>query len=643
MPLVRIPQNSFASGILSEARVRDRYDVPQYDNGARELFNVCTHPQGGVYRRPGTIFLSRYTSKGTNFRFMRFDYSDDIAYLLVIYAGNIDVWRDDVLVHTITGTGITAAQVRQLDYVQRANALIMVHGSWTPKQLSRGANDTTWTLGNFALTSAPLFPFTPTTSTPAGTATPSAVSGTIKVVASSAVFTTAMIGGWITGNGGEGRIMSRPSTTEIIVRVTLPFVDTTAIPTGQWEIEAGYEAAWSSTRGFPRAVGYHGDSLFFASTRSLPDVFWKSEIGNYNNFDDTRANSNSPLSSNVKSDDINDIRFIVSGDDLVILTSDSEFYIRGNVTPDMSFEVRKQEERGCRNYIKPLFVDGAPVYIDALADVLRELTYSDVDAKYSSTNLSIFASGLIKDPFHIAHQRPAGERDNDYVWIVNGDGTWVMFNTLRKQKISAFTTAASRSDQLITCEDLNGTLYAMFRRSINGETEYYLEKFSFDVSMDCCKVYEGPATDTIEDLDFLEGETVKIKAEGHVHAEYVVEGGEYVAPKEYTKYEVGFPFPLRIVTLPPSIQLPDGTSIGQIRRLAAVSIGMSETAEILVNGQPVRNRRFGQELFDTPPPLISGRKRVTLRGGYGRDPVLTIEQIEPLDFHITGLVLEVVV
>lgn len=640
MTVLKIPQNSFSSGIISEDRVRDRYDLKQYESGARELHNVVTHPQGGAYRRPGTVFMADYTAKGSKFQLVRFDYADNIEYMLIFYDDKIDVWRDHQLVHTINTTGIDLAKITQIDYAQRSNALILVHSDLQPMQLSRGVNDTTWNLVFINFKPVPLYGFTLTASNPALTLTPSAVSGNIRLTASGSLWTASDVGSFVTGNGGEARITQYISATVVTARVTLPFVDTTAIASGTWTLERGYEAAWSSTRKYPRSVAFHGDALFFGGTRYLPSVFWKSKIGDYYNFDDTRAQPNSSLSSTVPSDSVNDIRFMVSGNDFIILSSRAEFYASGNITPDLNFEIRKQEERGCREFIKPVFVDGAPIYIDAKADVLRELTYSDVDAKYSSTNLSIFSSGLIKNPVDLAHQRPVGDRDNDYVWIINGAGDWVMFNTLRKQSISAFTTGSSTNGKLITAQDLSGDLYAIFEREIEGETKYYLERFTLDVKMDCSKVYDAPVT-VLTGLEFLEGQEISIRAEGFFYGTETVVNGEVELDGEYSLVEVGLPFNPKIVTLPPSTQLPDGTSVGQIRRASAVSLGMSNTGEVTVNGQPVRNRRFGQPIFNEPPPLISGRKRVTLRGGYSRDPVITIEQVVPMDFHITGLVLEV--
>lgn len=642
MAKLRLPQNSFANGILVEDRLRGRYDLKQYLAGARELHNVNSHPQGGVYRRPGSIYMDDYTSKGTKFKIVPFDYSDSIAYLLVFYAGFIDVWRDNVLVHTITATAITDTILTQMDYVQRANVLIMVHDILAPTQLSRGANDTTWTLGSITFDSLPLFAFTPVVTTPAGTVTPSAVSGNIKLTSSSSNFSAADVGGYVTGNGGEARITGFVSSSVVNARVTLNFVDDTAIASGSWSKESGYEATWSSGKGYPRSVIYSNDSLIFGGTRVLPDVFWKSAIGRYFTFDDTQAKSDGALTSNIRSNNINDIRFMVDGNDLLFLTSKGEFYVDGDLTPDLEFKIRKQEARGVRQYIKPVFVDGAPVYIDARADVLRELTYSDVDAKYSSTNLTLFCPGLLVDPKHLAHQQPQGQRDNDYVWIINGDGSWVVFNTLRKQDINGFTTGKSREDKMLYCENLNGVLYAMFERSINGETRYYLERFDSSVRMDCCKVYSGEDTNSIDGLDHLEGENVKIVTNGFIYGpDTVDETGEIELNGNYGDIVVGLPFTVRVKTLPPPANLPDGTAVGQIRRMVSVNLGLTETGEFTVNDQPVRTRRFGNPIFDAPAAVLDGRKLVSLRGGYNRDPIIEIVQEEPLPFHLTDYILEV--
>ena len=642
MTTLKLPQNGFTSGIMSTDRARGRYDIKQYNNSAAVLENLQIHPQGGVYRRPGTLFLNDYTGEDI-LRLIAFDFSDAVQYLLVFRVDKIDVWEDDILAHTINSTGLTEDQVREMDFVQTANSMIIVHEDFSPKNLIRGASVTIWTLGTIVFDPVPLFGFLLATSNPAATLTPSAISSTITLTAGSAVFTSTDVGGFISGNGGEARITKFVSTTIVEARVTVPFVDTSVIASGAWDLENGYEDAWSSSRKFPRSVVYDDDSLLFGGTPSLPDVAWKSAIADYFNFDDTKGFANDSVTFNVKSDRINDIRSMVSADDLIIFTSVSEYYVKGKITPDLDFVVKKQDKRGIRKNIKPLLVDGAPMYADSKSDVIRELVFSDLDAKYSSTNLNLLASGIINSLVDMAHLEPKNERDADNVYSVNGDGTWTVLNTLRKQKITGFTTGKTENGKLLFVENLAGVLYGVFQRTINAVTVKYLEKFDDELTMDSVIRYSGVAISVVTGLGTLEGETVGVVADGTVHEDEVVSSSQITLDDTFLTVDVGIKYTPKIVTLPPAETLEDGTMIGQVRKIHAVSIGMTDTFGVDVNGTTLRFRKFGQDLFDNPPPTFSGRKRIVLLGGYDRDPVLTITQEDPLPWHVTDLVLEVVV
>ena len=48
-------KNNFSSGELSPI-LSTRTDVAQYSNGARTLFNVIPLVEGGVKKRPGTLY-----------------------------------------------------------------------------------------------------------------------------------------------------------------------------------------------------------------------------------------------------------------------------------------------------------------------------------------------------------------------------------------------------------------------------------------------------------------------------------------------------------------------------------------------------------------------------------------------------------
>lgn len=639
MAVVHLPQTNFTSGVLSKDRLRGRSDIKQYYNGASVLLNVLIHPQGGVYRRPGLLWLADYDDEEIVRPFV-FDYSDDIQYILVFYPDNIDVWKEDVLVHTITSTGLTTAQIREMDVTQSANLMIFAHLDFQPKQLVRGANDTSWTLGNFANLTIPLFAFSLSVTQPAQTLTPSAVSGVISLTAGGGtVFSATSVGGYVSGNGGEARITKYISATKVEATVIVPFIDTSAIASGTWDLETGYENAWSVSRGWPRAVTFHADRLFFASTALLPNVFWASGVAVYNDFNDTRTNADNSFSFSVRGDSINTIRSMISGDNLVILCNDSEHYVDGDITPELTFKVKRQDNRGIRENVPPLFVDGVVMYADSLADVLREFSYNDLEGKYNTSNLNLLSGNIINSPTSISHQKPLDDVDSDYVHVINGDGTWATLNTMRKQEITGWTTGTTEGDVLYSAS-LNGQVYVVVEREVGGSQLKYFEKFDRTLFTDSAFLYDSTATDTITGLDHLEGFEVDIIADGKIHERRIVTGGGVTLDWGASQVEVGIPIPVQVTLLPPNRELPDGTMIGRIRRIVACTLGLTDTFGVEVDGWGVKFLRFGQFELGQTPPTFSGRKRVTLRG-YSREPQINITQNIPASFHLTDVIMEV--
>ena len=639
MATLKLPQNSFTAGAIDFYRMRGRVDLKQYYNAAFTLENVLIHPQGGVYRRPGTKFLYDYSAED-NVRLEVFEYSEDIKYLLAFRDTDIDVWKDDALVHTITSTGLTDAQINEMDIVQSANSMIVCHEDFSPKELTRGASDTSWTLAAITFADAPLYGFSISTSTPSGTLTPSAISSSVTLTCSASSFASTDLGGYVSGNGGEARITKYISATVVEAQVIVPFVDTSAIPSGQWELENGYEVAWSVSRGYPRCAVYHEDRLGFGGTPSLPDVVWFSAIGDFYNFNDTRAFKNDALTFNLRADKLSEIRFMLSMDDLTIFTSSSEHYVDGVLTAEFDFKVKRQDRRGVKANVKPVFVDGVAMFADSRADIIREFAYNDLDGKYNTPNLNLLASDVLSTVVDMEHLQPKGTRSADNIYCVNSAGTWSVLNTLRKQEITGWTTGVSRSDKLKNLVNLDGDMYAIFERSIDGSDVLYLEKFDDTLKMDCVFEYDSTATDTITGLSHLEGETVGVTVDGKIHEDETVASNQITLDDEYSNVFVGLKFTPKVVLLPPNRELPDGTMLGRIRKLNALNIGVSSTFGMSVDGIQIEFRKFGDDIFDVAPPEFNGRKRVTLRG-YDREPMPEITQDEQLGFHVTDIAMEV--
>lgn len=186
-------QNDFTSGEL-DPKLRGRTDIRQYASGLTTAQNVSIQPQGGAKRRDGTKFVAELDSGAANaVRMVSFEFSVNDSYMLVFTPGKMYVFKDATLITNINASGnnfatvsaLTSAILPEVNWVQSADTVIMVHEDLAPIKIVRGANDATWTVSTIAFDHIPKYAFQFDVHSPQFTITPSAVSGNITITASS--------------------------------------------------------------------------------------------------------------------------------------------------------------------------------------------------------------------------------------------------------------------------------------------------------------------------------------------------------------------------------------------------------------------------------------------------------------------------
>jgi len=274
-------QTNFSSGEL-DPLLRARVELEQYKNGAETLTNVLVQPQGGVRRRGGLKHLMEIPSAASpenGTRSVAFEFSVDDSYMLIFVNQRMYVFKDRTLITNINGSGnpylavtaVTSSILSTMCWTQSADTLIITHKDINPIKIVRGGTDATWTVSNISFIGIPKYAFTIAYSNPAGTLTPSATSGAITLTASSAVFSAGSVGQYVNATPqGRARIVAYTSTTVVSAVTEIPFFNTSAIATGSWEYESGYEDVWSSTKGWPRTCTFHEGRLYFGGSKSRP-------------------------------------------------------------------------------------------------------------------------------------------------------------------------------------------------------------------------------------------------------------------------------------------------------------------------------------------------------------------------------------
>lgn len=186
-------QNDFTSGEL-DPKLRARTDISQYKSGLTTARNVSIQPQGGAKRRDGTKYVATLDSGAANaVRMVSFEFSISDSYMLVFTPGKMYVFKDGAQVTNINGSGndflavasLTASILPEMNWVQSADTVIVVHEDLPPTKIVRGASDSSWTASTIAFDHIPQFTFVVDIHSPQFTITPSAVSGNITITASS--------------------------------------------------------------------------------------------------------------------------------------------------------------------------------------------------------------------------------------------------------------------------------------------------------------------------------------------------------------------------------------------------------------------------------------------------------------------------
>ena len=149
-------QNSLITGVVAPT-LYGRIDLEKYYSGLDTADNVVIMPHGGVERRPG---LRHVTSVSTGSRLFSFEFNVDQNYILVLSLAEIKIYKpgDSTLLNTLTWT-VTQKQLNEMDIIQSADTVIIVHEDFKPKKIMREGSDTAWSLADITLTNIPKFKY----------------------------------------------------------------------------------------------------------------------------------------------------------------------------------------------------------------------------------------------------------------------------------------------------------------------------------------------------------------------------------------------------------------------------------------------------------------------------------------------------
>jgi hypothetical protein len=561
-------------------------------------------------------------------------------------------------VYTLTTTYLTA-DLFNIKYAQSADVMYLCHPDYSVKKLSRTGH-TSWTITEVDFTNGPYLDDNTTAVTLHSSAHTVGTSRTLT--ASAATFVSTDVGRLVRFRNGYGEITAFTSSTS----VTWTIIKDTGSGSNSTDWALG---AFSDTTGYPSCVTFYEQRLVFAGTTNQPQTLFFSRSGDYENMDENRGGtvaSDDAMIYTIASNQVNVIQSLKATRTLIILTSGGEFTLNsdstGTAVSPTNINIKKQSNYGASN-IDALSVGNATLFVQRAKRKLRELAYNFDTDGYVAPDMTILAEDVTLSGLdELTYQ----QEPHSIIWGIRGDGVLVGLTYQRSEQVVAWhqhklggsfgstTHGIVESVISISGNSYNRTdedqIWVIVKRTINGTTRRYVEYFTpfqFDSSLtqfqfvDSALAYSGSATSTLTGLDHLNGQTVRIIANGATHPDKTVSSGSITLDRTTTAAKVGLAYTSTLQTMRLDVGSQDGTSQGKTKRIFDVTLRFYETVGAKV-GPDLNNLeeipfRSSAAPMDVAVPLFTGDKKIEFRGNFETDGYLFVIQDQALPMTLLSL------
>lgn len=412
--------------------------------------------------------------------------------------------------------------------------------------------------------------------------------------------------------------------------------------------------AFGGDQGFPRAVAFYEERLYFAGTTGQPQTIFGSVTADFENHtpgtEDDKA-----INVTIASDQVNVIKHMIQGRFLQILTSSAEFTMSGGtgtqpVTPT-NVNVLRETTFGASS-VRPVRAGSSTIMVQKGQTKVKEVTFNlDVDG-LTGRDLTVLAEHLAR----VGLDDMTWQQEPELIlWFVRSDGQLLGLsydpqnNTIAWHKhilggagvVESIASIPSGSEDQV---------YLSVKRTINSvETRHivYMKPIYFgaDVTdafyVDSGLTYSGAATTTISGLDHLEGETVQILADGAAHADKVVSSGSITLDRSSSKVHIGYSYDSVVQTLRMEAGADDGISQGKIKRIHGVTVRFLDSvgAELGPDANNLDRIPFRDSsmAMDEAVPMFDGDKEIFFPSGYDNDARVFVQQTQPLPMTVLAI------
>ena len=407
----------------------------------------------------------------------------------------------------------------------------------------------------------------------------------------------------IGGSGHYVKITSISSISTASATVQSALINTSA--TTNWA-----KGAWSGENGYPAAVTFHEERLFFAGSKEEPQTVWGSVSSDFENML-AGAAAGDALIYTIADNLVNAIRWLVSTKVLSIGTIGGGFNLSSGsdsspLTPT-NVQVKRETSYGSAE-ILPKRIGNYIYYIQRNNRTMREFAYDINTDTFLALDITLLAehiteSGIVDMDYQ--------ESPDNILWCVRDDGDIACLTRQIDQEVIGWFKVITNGDFESVAIIPNGEedeVWVVVKRTINGSAVRYIEYFKpFSLPaaqddlffVDCGLTYSGSAAQIMSGLSHLQSAGVVVLADGAVHPTRTVSGGSITLNNSYSVVHVGLAYTSKLKSLKLETGMQTGTAQGHIKRIYQSIVRLFKSIGFDVHG--------ANDTYWTPAGFILGR------------------------------------
>lgn len=660
-------QQAFNYGALG-TYLWGRGALPLYSKAGQTCYNFRPAIQGPLVKRKGSVFVKEVKDSADTTRLVKFIFSEIDSVILEFGDLYIRFYSGTSRVETAPNTAYeivspySSADLALLKFAQIGDIMYIAHPDYKPRKLTRIAS-TNWTIAEVDYQLGPCKDFneSATTITLSGTLTKG---GTSTWTASTSIFVASDVGTvWAIAKSndqsviGYAKMASYSSGTVATFTNQVDLTSVTVTATTNWKYPS-----WSTTYGWPRAVAFHEQRLFFGGTDDEPLTVWGSvSNGAYENFDLGTAQDDDGLQFEL-SGTINTIQWLKSNGSFLVAGTYGGLAFIGSGSNDVAFTPTNVKARVGTSYgsstIQGVQINDIVLYAHSNTKSIYKTQYDDVSLQYIAFDFNDFNNDILSQG--ISEMDTVEQPDNAII-SVGADGKLKLLSYDETQGAGGtpllgwyeYEFSGNVKSVAVVPTTGDDRIWMIVERTINGSTKKYVEYIdisSDDFYVDSGVRYSGTATRTLTGLSHLEGETVSVWGDGSYAGDYTVSSGTVTIPTSKTAVEeayIGLGYNADWVSMPIVIPLQETGNTTQtvLTRLNELQVILYKTAGQLLVGPSLTNTvevpfRTTYDPMTEAPPLfgetVPDIKQVNFNGTWARQAYVAIRHSLPLPCTVIG-------